>query len=83
MLLFRVLSPLTDFIGIIASYLADVWGFLVFVGSVSSVIVVLAGAILWFTDVNQSKGKALVLSGVLLAVVVQYFVMYPPEFVLG
>lgn len=82
-LLMKALSPLTDFVRVIAGYFADIWSFIVFVGTVSSVIVVLVGAILWFTDVNQSKGKALVLSGVLLAIVVQYFIMYPPNFVLG
>jgi len=53
------------------------------VGRISAIIVVLAGAILWFTEVNSSKGKQLVMSGILLAVVVQYFVMYPPSFALG
>jgi hypothetical protein len=79
----QTLSPLTDFVSIIAGHLADVWNFIVFVGSVCSVIVVLVGAILWFTDANQTRGRALVLSGVLLAIVVQYFVMYPPNFMLG
>ena len=83
MQLLQILSPLTDFIGVIAGYLADVWSFVVFVGSVSSVIVILVGAILWFTDVNQMRGKALVLSGIIMAVVVQYFIMYPPNFLLG
>lgn len=81
--LLQILSPLTDFISVIAGYLADVWSFVVFVGSVSSVIVILVGAILWFTHVNQMRGKALVLSGIILVVVVQYFIMYPPNFLLG
>jgi hypothetical protein len=44
--------------------------------------VVLTGAILWFTDTNAGKGKALVLSGILLAIVVEYFVIFPPSFVI-
>jgi len=78
-----LLSPLTDFVNMIAGYFAEIWGFLIFLGNVCSVIVVLVGAILWFTETNASKGKALVMSGIILAVVVQYFVFYPPAFVVG
>ncbi len=83
MLFFESLSPLANFIQMIAVYLAEIWDFLIFIGTASSAIVVLAGAILWHTDVNQTKGKALVLSGIILAVVIEYFVMFPPEFVLS
>jgi hypothetical protein len=78
-----ILSPLVDFANIISEHLAEIWAFLILVGRVSAVIVVLVGAILWFTEVNASKGKQMVMGGVLLAVVVQYFVMYPPAFALG
>jgi hypothetical protein len=43
--------------------------------------VVLVGAILWFTDTNSGKGMKLVLSGILLAIVVEYFVLFPSSFV--
>ena len=78
-----ILSPLVDFANIISGHLAEIWAFLLLIGRIAAVIVVLAGAILWFTEVNASKGKQLVMSGVLLAVVVQYFVTYPPLFALG
>jgi hypothetical protein len=45
-------------------------------------VVVLVGAILWFTGINEKRGKGLILSGILLAIIVQYFVFYPPSFVL-
>ena len=83
MLLCQILSPLSDFAAMIAVYFAEIWEFLIFIGNVSAVIVVLVGAILWFTDVNTGRGKGLVLSGILLAIVVQYFVLYPPAFVLS
>jgi hypothetical protein len=83
MLLYHILSPLSDFAAMIAVYLAEIWEFLIFIGNISAVIVVLVGTILWFTDVNAGRGKGLVLSGVLLAVVVQYFVIYPPAFVMS
>ena len=77
-----ILSPLTDFANLIAGYFAEIWDFLIFIGNISAFVVVLAGAILWFTGVNEKKGKGLVMSGILLAVIVQYFVFYPPLFVL-
>ena len=74
-------SPLQNFTNLIVTYFIEIWDFLIFIGQISGVIIVLIGAILWFTDVNAGRGKGLVLSGILLAVVVQYFVIYPPAFV--
>ncbi|MFX1366974.1 MAG: hypothetical protein ACFFAY_00010 [Promethearchaeota archaeon] len=78
-----ILSPLVDFANLIATYFAEIWEFLIFIGRISAVIVVLVGAILWFTEVNSSKGKSLVMSGILLAIIVQYFVTFPPAFILS
>ncbi|MFX1369508.1 MAG: hypothetical protein ACFFAY_12995 [Promethearchaeota archaeon] len=75
-----LLSPLSDFINMISVYFIEIWDFLIFIGRVSGVIVILAGAILWFTEINSKRGKGLVASGILLSVVIQYFVMYPPAF---
>ncbi len=75
-----LLSPLSDFINMISVYFIEIWDFLIFIGRVSGVIVILIGAILWFTEVNSKRGKGLVASGILLSVVIQYFVMYPPAF---
>ena len=77
---FQLLSPLTDFVNMLIMYFVEIWDFLIFIGRVSGVIVVLVGAILWFTDVNPGRGKGLVASGILLSIVVQYFVIYPPSF---
>ncbi|TFG35065.1 hypothetical protein EU527_00250 [Candidatus Thorarchaeota archaeon] len=79
---FQILSPLADFANLIAGYFAEIWGFLIFIGNISSFVVVLVGAILWFTEVNQKRGKGLVFSGILLAITVQYFVFFPPNFIL-
>ena len=76
-------SPLQNFAQLIAEYFAQIWDFLIFIGRVSGVIIVLVGAILWFTETNANRGKNLVLSGILLSIVVQYFVMFPPTFTLG
>ena len=75
-----ILSPLSDFANLIAVHFAEIWDFLIFIGRISAVVVVLSGAIMWFTSVNDKRGKGLVASGILLAVVIQYFVMYPPVF---
>ncbi|MHA1636599.1 MAG: hypothetical protein ACTSUO_08090 [Candidatus Thorarchaeota archaeon] len=80
MQLYHLLSPLSDFVSMIALYFLEIWEFLIFIGRVSGVTIVLVGAILWFTDVNAKRGKGLVASGILLSIVVQYFVMYPPMF---
>ncbi|MBD3405595.1 MAG: hypothetical protein GF411_05615 [Candidatus Lokiarchaeota archaeon] len=82
MQLIQLLSPLTDFVNLITGYFIEIWDFLIFIGSVSAVMVVLSGAILWFTNFNEKKGKGLVFSGILLALVVEYFILYPPEFLI-
>ena len=82
MLPFLLQSPLQDFMGLISLYFVEIWDFLIFIGTVSGIIIVLVGAILWFTDVNTGRGKGLVASGIILSIVVQYFVLYPPSFVL-
>jgi hypothetical protein len=82
MLPFSILSPLTDFANLIAGYFIEIWDFLILVGNISAFVVVLVGAILWFTGINEKRGKGLILSGILLAIIVQYFVFYPPSFVL-
>ena len=82
MLPFLLQSPLQDFIGMITIYFAEIWDFLIFIGRISGVVVVLVGAILWFTEVNMKRGKGLVASGIILSIVIQYFVLYPPSFVL-
>ncbi len=64
-------------------YFVEIWDFLIFIGRISAVIVVLTGAILWFTSSNEKRGKGLVASGILLAIVIQYFVMYPPAFTIA
>lgn len=76
-----LLSPLSNFAQMISVYFAEIWEFLIFIGRVSGVIIVLAGAIIWFTDTNPKRGKGLVFGGIVLSIVVQYFVMYPPAFV--
>ena len=75
-------SPLTNFAEMIGAYLAEIWDFLIFLGQISGIIVVLIGAILWFTDVNPKSGKGLVASGIILSVVIEYFVLFPPGFVI-
>jgi hypothetical protein len=76
-------SPLVNFAQMIGMYLAEIWDFLIFVGQISGFIVVLAGAILWFTEVNINRGRGLVFGGILLSVIIEYFVLFPPGFVLA
>ncbi|MFW9958845.1 MAG: hypothetical protein ACFFCT_12305 [Candidatus Odinarchaeota archaeon] len=76
-------SPLVNFAQMIGLYLAEIWDFLIFIGQISGFIVVLAGAVLWFTEVNISRGRGLVFGGILLSIVIEYFVLFPPSFVLA
>jgi len=76
-------TPLQNFAQMIGAYLAEIWDFVIFIGQISGVIVVLIGAILWFTDVNPKRGKGLILGGIVLSIVVEYFILFPPAFVLA
>jgi len=76
-------SPLANFAQLIGGYFIEIWDFLLFIGQISGIVIVLIGAILWFTEVNQSRGKGLVFSGVLLSIVIEYFVFFPPSFVVA
>jgi hypothetical protein len=80
--LVSILSPLSDFAALIAGYLQEIWGFLIFIGTASAFLVVLGGAILWLTNTNQKWGRSLVFTGIVLAIVVEYFILFPPSFVL-
>jgi hypothetical protein len=82
LLLMLMQSPLTNLAQMIATYLAEIWDFLIFLGQVSGFVVVLVGAILWFTEVNIGRGRGLVFGEILLSVVVEYFVLFPPSFTL-
>ena len=76
-------SPLANFAQMIGAYFIEIWDFLIFVGQISGIIVVLMGAIIWFTEANIKRGRGLVFGGVLLSVVIEYFVLFPPSFVLS
>ncbi len=76
-------SPLQNFSNLILTYFIEIWDFLLFIGQISGVIIVLIGAILWFTETNQSRGKGLVFGGVVLSIVIEYFVLFPPAFIVA
>jgi hypothetical protein len=77
-----LLTPLENFARLIAGYFQEIWGFLMFIGTASSFIVILVGAIMLFVGVRAGKttGRGLILGGIILAVVIAYFTMYPPDF---
>jgi len=76
-------TPLQNFTNLILTFFAEIWDFLIFIGQISGVIIVLIGAILWFTETNQNRGKGLVFGGVMLSIVIEYFVLFPPSFVVA
>ncbi|OLS22593.1 MAG: hypothetical protein ThorAB25_25330 [Candidatus Thorarchaeota archaeon AB_25] len=77
-----LLSPLIDFARVIAGYFQEIWGFLMFIGTASSFIVILTGAIMLFVGVRAGKttGRGLILGGIILAIIIAYFTLYPPDF---
>jgi hypothetical protein len=80
-----LLTPLTDFARLIAGYFQEIWDFLMFIGTASSFIVILIGAIMLFVGVKVGKttGRGLILGGIILAIVIAYFTLYPPNSELG
>ena len=80
-----LLSPLDDFARLIAGYFQEIWGFLMFIGTASSFIVILTGAIMLFVGVRAGKttGRGLILGGIILAIIIAYFTLYPPDFEFG
>ncbi len=79
------LSPLSEFTEIILQYFRDIWGFLLFIGASTSMIVVLVGAILMFVGVRVGKitGPKLILGGIILSIIVVFFTLSPLDFILG
>jgi len=85
MILIKTLSPISDFTRMILQYFRDIWVFLLFLGASASVIVVLVGAILMFVGVRVGKitGPKLILGGIILSVIVVFFALSPPDFIVG
>jgi hypothetical protein len=81
----KILSPLEDLAHMIGGYFEEIWGFLMFIGGASSFIVILIGAILMFVGVKVGKttGRGLILGGIVLAIIIAYFTIYPPDFTPG
>lgn len=77
-----LLTTLEDFARLIAEYFQDIWGFLIFIGTASSFLVVLIGAIMLFVGVKVEKttGRELILGGIILSIIIAYFTLYPPDF---
>lgn len=76
-------SPLDSFTEFIIAYLRELWNALIFIGASSAVVVVLIGVIMEGIGVKYNKvsGKHLILSGIILAIIVEYFALFPPDFV--
>ncbi len=83
--LHELLSPLSDFANLIAMYFREIWDFLLFLSGASAVICILAGAIMIGVSVKVSKvsGKQLILGGIILAIIVEYCIIFPPDFTIG
>ncbi|MHA1906093.1 MAG: hypothetical protein ACW98Y_02275 [Candidatus Thorarchaeota archaeon] len=78
-------SALTNFANMILQYFIDIWDFLLFISGSASVIIVLIGAILMGVQVKVGKltGSRLIMSGIILAIITVFFVLFPPDFILS
>jgi len=74
-------TPLQNFADLILGYFIEIWDFLIFVGGVAGVLLVLTGAIIWLTLAHVPRGRGLIFGGIILCIVVEYFVLFPPSFV--
>jgi hypothetical protein len=81
----RLLSPLSDFANPIAMNFREIWDFLIFVGGASAVICILSGAIMIGVSVKVNKvtEKHLILGGIILAIIIEYYIIFPPDFTIG
>ncbi len=80
----QIMIPLEEFARLIGGYFEEIWSFLMFIGSASSFLFILIGAIMLFVGVKvgTTTGSGLVLGGMILAIVIAYFTLYPPDFTL-
>ena len=74
-------SPLQNFAQLIGGYFIEIWDFLIFIGQIAGVTLVLLGAIIWLTETHIPRGRGLIFGGILLSIVIEYFVLFPPSFV--
>ena len=74
-------SPLQNFADLIGNYFVEIWDFLIIIGGISGVILVLLGAIIWLSHAHIPRGRGLIFGGIILCIVIEYFVLFPPSFV--
>lgn len=60
-----LLTPLDDFAQLIAGYFQEIWGFLMFIGTAASFVVILVGALMFLVRIKVGKttGRTLILGG--------------------
>jgi uncharacterized membrane protein len=83
--LIELQSQFSDFANLIAMYFREIWDFLIFLGGTSAVLCVLTGAIMIGVEVKVNKvtGTQLILSGIILAIIIEYYIIFPPDFTIG
>jgi len=85
MFLMEIPSPIDTFREFIAIQFHDLWHALIFVGRSSAIIVVLVGVIMEGigVKVNKISGRHLILGGIILAIIIEFGIRFPPDFVMG
>jgi hypothetical protein len=62
----------------IVYYIFTGWNLLLLIGIFNAALLIALGLINWFTGANPKRGKKMILGGIILFVVIQWFVFNPP-----
>lgn len=70
--------PLEQLLAQIIYYLVTGWGLAILIGSFASALLIAIGFIYWFTGFEPSKGRRMVVGGIILFIAMQWLSFNPP-----
>jgi hypothetical protein len=70
--------PLDPIIGHFVQYMILAWSIMLFVGNLMAAIFIASGVIYWLTGLNPSRGKQMVIGGIVLFITMQWMVFTTP-----
>ncbi len=70
--------PLDPLIGHFVHYMILAWGIILLVGNFIAAIFIASGVIYWLTGWNPSRGKQMVIGGIVLFIAIQWMAFTTP-----
>ncbi|MFW9984150.1 MAG: hypothetical protein ACFFCB_05400 [Candidatus Odinarchaeota archaeon] len=70
--------PLEALIGQFLHYMILAWSIILFVGNIIAVIFIASGVIYWLTGWNPSRGKQMVIGGIVFFITMQWMAFTTP-----